>query len=518
MTSTDKPVYHVPFLLWGLIVAGLALAVVMAFESLVYMEFVWSTTEEYGYGYMIPLITLFLIWQRKDRIEAIPFVGSWSGVALLLIGVLATLVGHLSTLHTITQYGFIVTLIGGAYALMGWAALRVVLIPLLLLFLMVPLPNFLLNRLSSELQLISSQIGVAVIRLFDISVNLEGNVIDLGTYKLQVVEACSGLNYLFPLVALSIIASYFYQAATWKRIVVVLSSIPITVLMNSFRIGVIGVLVEYYGIAQAEGFLHDFEGWIIFMACVALLLLEMWLLSRFGDDRRPFREIFGMEFPEPTPAGVRTITRSTPIAAYLGMALLAAGAAGAIVVGGRVEHIPERHDFVSYPSTIGEWRGHNEVMESVVQDVLKLDDYILADYQNENGDTVNFYVAYYGSQRSGASAHSPASCLPGGGWRIESHTLVSLPDGRQSNRFIIRKGEYRQLVYYWFKQRDRNITNEFAVKWYLLLDALVRNRTDGALVRLTTLLKPGEDVEAGDARLQAFTQESLKHLNKYVPD
>lgn len=519
MTTTTVSAWRTPPLHWILIAAGLGLAVASAFEALAEMVRRWDTSEEYGYGYMIPVITLFLIWQRKDKLEALPFTGSWAGIGLLVIGVLITLVGQLSTLHSITQYGFVIAVIGAVYALLGWDAFRIVMVPLLLLFLMVPLPAFLFNNLSSQLQLISSEIGVAVIRMFDISVNLEGNVIDLGTYKLQVVEACSGLRYLFPLVALSIIASYFYQAAVWKRLLVILSSIPITVLMNSFRIGVIGVLVEYYGIEQAEGFLHDFEGWIVFMACVALLVAEMWLLSRFGKDHRPFREIFGMDFPAPTPADAQIMQRALPAQAIVACLILGAGVAGAVAVGGREEIIPSRVSFESYPLTLEDWRGHSDVLESVVLDELKLDDYILVDYRNPTGDAVNFYVAYYGSQRSGAAAHSPRSCLPGGGWRIESHTKVSLdPGGMLVNRFVIRKGEYRQLVYYWFKQRDRIVANEFAVKWYLLWDALTRNRTDGALIRLTTVIEPGETLEKGDERLKAFATLAVPPLNDYVPD
>jgi exosortase D (VPLPA-CTERM-specific) len=518
MNTNTSPFYRVHPALWIVIGIGLALAIAATFDALAVMVRRWETSEEYGYGFMIPVITLFLIWQRKDRLEVLPFTGSWLGLALLAAGVLVTIAGQLSTLYTVSQYGFVIAVIGAAYAALGWAAFKIVAVPLLLLFLMVPLPNFLFNNLSSQLQLVSSQIGVAVIRLFDISVHLEGNVIDLGTYKLQVVEACSGLRYLFPLIALSIIASYFYQAAVWKRVVVVLSSVPITVLMNSFRIGVIGVLVEYFGIEQAEGFLHDFEGWIVFMACVALLIAEMWLLSRFGNDRRPFREIFGMDFPAPLPEGASTVKRVIPKQAFVGLALLVVGAAAALAVGGRIEYIPEREEFVSFPSNFGEWRGRSGSLDSIVLDVLKLDDYFIADFRNAAGQAVNFYVAYYGSQRSGASAHSPATCLPGGGWRIESHTQVALADGLRTNRFVISMGEQRQLVYYWFKQRDRIITNEFAVKWYLLWDALKRNRTDGALVRLTTVLRPGEDVEAGDARLRAFAHEVVAPLSKYVPD
>lgn len=519
MNDGTPVAYRAPVAFWLVIGAAVALAIFSALDSLAEMVARWDASPEYGYGYMIPVISLFLIWQRKDRLERLPFTGSWAGTLILAFGILIVLVGQLSTLHSITQYGFVIAVIGAAYALLGQRAFRIVFVPLLLLFLMVPLPHFIYNNLSSQLQLISSEIGVAVIRLFGISVNLEGNVIDLGTYKLQVVEACSGLRYLFPLLALSIIASYFYQAAIWKRLVIVLSSIPITVAMNSFRIGVIGVLVEYYGIEQAEGFLHDFEGWVVFMSCVFLLVGEMWLLSRFGDDVRPFREVFGIDFPEVTPKDAATPTRKLPVQTYPALLLLIVGMGGALAVGGREEIIPPRVEFDEYPLTLGEWKGRDDVLEPVILDELKLDDYLLVDYRSPENEVVNLYAAYYGSQRSGAAAHSPRSCLPGGGWRIESHTQIRLDPGAMNvNRFVIRKGDYRQLVYYWFKQRDRVLANEFAVKWYLLWDALMRSRTDGALVRLTTALPPGEDVAEGDKRLREFAAVALPGFSKYAPD
>jgi len=120
--------------------------------------------------------------------------------------------------------------------------MRKIWIPLLFLGFMIPLPSFLYNNLSAYLQLISSQLGVAFIRLFGVSVYLEGNVIDLGTYQLQVVEACNGLRYLFPLMSLAFLSAYFFKGAMWKRAIIFLSSIPITVLMNSVRIGITGMI------------------------------------------------------------------------------------------------------------------------------------------------------------------------------------------------------------------------------------------------------------------------------------
>ena len=129
------------------------------------------------------------------------------------------------------------------------------------------------------------------IRAMQVPVFLEGNVIDLGQYKLQVVEACSGLRYLYPLLSLGFLAAYLFQAPLWKRAVVFFSTIPITIVMNSFRIGMVGVMVDNFGPQSADGLLHFFEGWIIFIACAGLLALEIFVLARIGG-RKKFFEVF----------------------------------------------------------------------------------------------------------------------------------------------------------------------------------------------------------------------------------
>ncbi len=517
VNEMQQPLWRASAMWWLLVLAGIGLATFAAYDGVSEMLRRWETSEEYGYGYMIPAIAAFLIWQRKDRLAAMEFRTSWGGILALVLGLMVLFAGQLGTLHSVTQYGYILTLMGGAYALLGKDAFKVIFMPLVLLFLMVPIPAFLFNNLSAYLQLISSELGVMVIRLFGISVYLEGNVIDLGAYKLQVVEACSGLRYLFPLVSLSIIAAYFYKDAVWKRVVLILSSIPITVFMNSFRIGVIGILVEYGGPGQAEGFLHDFEGWVVFMGCVALLVGEMWLLTRIGGDRRPFSEIFGVELPaDISMAGAK----KRPVTLQIGVmfAVLVGAAAVSASLAGRDEIALERDSFETFPVELQGWYGREGTLEEVVLDALKLDDYIIADYRHPDGDSINFYVAYYASQRSGAAAHSPASCLPGGGWQMDDLAPYEVMPGLVVNRSVIRKGDSRQLVYYWFKQRDRIVVNEFAVKWYLLWDALTRNRTDGALIRLTTLLPPGEDIKAADARMKEFVSAIEPVISKYVPD
>jgi EpsI family protein len=168
--------------------------------------------------------------------------------------------------------------------------------------------------------------------------------------------------------------------------------------------------------------------------------------------------------------------------------------------------------------------GHSESLEGIYLDQLKLDDYLLADYVNDNGQTINLYMSYYNSQRKGDAVHSPRACLPGGGWQLRDFDQRDLRDLKingqhlRVNRTLIELGNQRQLVYYWFEQRGRIVTNEFAVKWYLFWDALTRHRTDGALVRIITALPPGASEAGADRQLTEFAARIGPDLPRYIPN
>jgi exosortase D (VPLPA-CTERM-specific) len=310
----------------------------------------------------------------------------------------------------------------------------------------------------------------------------------------------------------------------WKRVFLFLSTIPITVFMNSFRIGVIGITVEYWGISMAEGFLHDFEGWVIFMACTGVLALEMWILASIGKDHRPLREVFGLVFPQHAPEDAQIKYRKLPKPFWGGILLLLMTSAVALSLPNRLEIEQPREQFFHFPLNVERWSGDGERLPTDVIDALKFDDYVMVNYKNASNESVNFYVAYYASQRKGESAHSPRSCIPGGGWQITELDTVSV-DGvtvnnnpLRANRVVIRKGDYTQIVYYWFQQRGRVITNEYLVKWYLFWDALTANRSDGALVRLSTLIEDGQDISEGDDVLTQFAADVVPRLGSYIPN
>lgn len=512
-------------LAWTFLAAALLLAIVPFADALSRLYDIWNLQPEYSHGILIPPIALFLIWRQRYWLARTAFSGSWSGLPLVAAGLALWLVGELSTIYTIEQYAFLLVLYGLAVSLTGWAVFKRLWMPLLILIFMVPLPAFFSNTLSLQMQLLSSAIGVGLIRLAGISVFLEGNVIDLGLYKLQVAEACSGLRYLFPLMTLAFIVSYFFRAPFWKRAALFASSVPIALLMNSFRIGLIGVSVEYWGTKMAEGLLHDFEGWVVFMLSTGALLLVAMGLSRVGASKTRWRDALAFDLGEAGPAprsdAVPTAPRAIPASFYATTAIAACAAILTFALPARVDVHPRRTAFAEFPTRLGDWQGRKGALEPVYLNALQLDDYVLADFRRANHAPVNLYVAYYDSQRKGQSAHSPRSCLPGGGWNVTGFGQRELHAGGHSlsvNRAVIEHGSERQIVYYWFQERGRTLTNEYLVKWFIFWDALTRNRTDGALVRLTAEIDTGADPAVAERELTQFAQAMTPTLGGFIPD
>lgn len=361
----------------------------------------WTVQEEYSHGFFIPVVAAWLIWTRRHVLLASFARPSWVGVLLILLATFMHLIGLLSAIFILSQLAFIVALLGITLTVGGFPLLRATFFPIIFLIFAIPLPYFIDANLSLSLQLISSQLGVSFIRLFGIPVYLEGNVIDLGTYKLQVVDACSGLRYLYPLLSLSVLAAYLLNAPLWQRALILLSSIPITITMNGFRIGMVGVTMDRWGPRMADGALHFFEGWIIFIASALLLTLEAYLLALVSGRR--FLDVFHVPTGAATPLPQANNRESAGpgIPLYASLLLICVALLTGSLVSNRSETVPDRSRFVTFPTTIGEWHGHSSLLEPWAENRLAFDDYVLSDYSKPDGKAVNLYVAYYASQRTG---------------------------------------------------------------------------------------------------------------------
>jgi exosortase D (VPLPA-CTERM-specific) len=514
-------------------VIGLILVALLSYiytDSLLFMVGQWGR-DDYSHGPFIPLISAILVWHRRHRLTEIGSAPSWWGPSIVFIGLLLYVIGSLATLHVLSHLSLWLMIVGLLLSFLGVKALQELAFPVGYLLTAIPLPIFLYNALAGRLQLWSSALGVSFLQVVGVTAFREGNVIDLGPVQLQVAEACSGIRYLFPLTSLALLCAYLFRDRMWKRVVLVLSALPISVLINGLRIGIVGILVEWYGPQAAEGFLHLFEGWVLFLVTLVLLLLEMWGLTLVQPipGSRGLLDQFRIHGHQDSPS---TPSRfASPAAAMLRvppyvvtLALILSASLFSWTMGERREVTPDRAAFVDFSMRIGEWQGSPLPVEPQFISTLRFDDYLLADYATVSSSPITLYMAYYRSQRKGRSAHSPQSCIPGGGWEITSHRIVDLSvDGRQGlvapvNRVSIQKDREKQLVVYWFKQRDRLLASEYLVKFYLLWDALTRQRSDGALIRLSAAVESGESEQDVEDRLLGFARRIHPQLTRYIPD
>jgi exosortase D (VPLPA-CTERM-specific) len=512
---------------FGLFLLLIASAVPIFWLGFVSLGKAWSTAE-YSHGPLIPLISLYLFlrelrnspdWPASTPRDRRP------GIALIGVALLFGIFGNLVQIPDLITYAFILWVSGVVLTSFGWRIGRTHQLPVLHLIFMLPLPQFVFWKLTIFLQLVSSQLGVWFIELAGIPVFLEGNVIDLGVYKLQVAEACSGLRYLFPILSFSYLFSILYRGPFWHKAVLFLMAAPLTVFMNSIRIGIIGILVNSYGIGQAEGFLHVFEGWVIFGACIIILFATAVLLQRLTPSPLSFAETIDLDF-QGFGTQARRLLRITPSTGTAAAALLTMVLTLSFVFFPAPERqVVERDSFVLFPRQIDGWEGYSQSLEPDVAKVLGASDYINASYiaPGEAG-YVNFFSAWYEKQTEGSGIHSPQVCLPVGGWEVFSIAPheVSMPGTVYGtfmvNRAVIEKGTSRQLVYYWFEQRGRRMTNDYAAKATVVWDSLTRGRTDGALVRFVTAVLPGETEADAEARMERLMAKVLPKLPAFIPE
>jgi len=269
-----------------------ASALVVAGRAVFYRDVVpelvraWGTDDNYSHGYLIPPIAAYLAWERRRKFMEAPEGSSLFGLVVVLGSLLVLALGVLGIELFLTRVSLVGLLGGTVLFLFGWARLRVMVFPLAFLVLMIPLPQIVFNQIAFPLQLIASQFGEAVIRAADIPVLREGNVLVLANMSLEVAEACSGIRSLISLLTLAIVFGYIGDTRNWARVLIALSAIPVAVITNGARVAGTGIGAHYYGAAAAEGFFHEFSGWLVFVAAFALMLLLHRLLLLVAPDRR----------------------------------------------------------------------------------------------------------------------------------------------------------------------------------------------------------------------------------------
>lgn len=507
-----------------LFVASLG-AIVFFIDGLDALRAAWELPE-YSHGPLIPILSAFLFLRQLKEfpVEPGPKQDRWIGFCVLIFAVMLGTLGKLSNISDIVAYATIVWVGGILLVSFGWKTGKNFWPPVLHLVYMLPLPGVVYYKLSTVLQLISSELGVWFLELLNVPVFLGGNIIDLGVTKLQVAEACSGLRYLFPILSFSYIFAVLYKGPTWHKAILLISAAPITVVMNSVRIAIAGYIVNYYGLDWVEGFTHFFEGWVIFVACIAILFFLAWVLLKFQKTQMSLVDALDLDTDGLWDQAKRVQFVFPSPALFASALLMVAAPAVWYLAPERDIGQIERTSFEVFPRQIGEWRQtKREFLTADIEAVLGADEYRSATLAKDGeSQPVGFFAAWYDDQSKGG-VHSPEICLPGGGWEIAWLERVDIAEkiGAEGefglNRAIIQKGETRMMVYYYFDQKGRKIAWDFAAKFFLMVDGITTGRTDGALVRLTTLIGRDETDSDAERRLLDVLAASQDVLPRFIP-
>lgn len=246
----------------------------------------WWSDPDYGHGFFVPLFSGYLLWRQRDDWMKTKIQPSNFGLLVLLGAVGLLLVGSLGAELFTSRFSLLVLLAGMILYLAGWKFLGAVSFPLCFLIFMIPLPQIVYNQITFPLQLLASRFGTFLLELVHVPVLRDGNILVFSDYSLEVVEACSGIRSLMTLIAVAVIYGYFLESRYWVRFVLVVLMVPIALVSNAIRIMGAGVMAHSFGPAAAEGFLHEFSGWMIFLVALLLLLALHWILRHVGKPPR----------------------------------------------------------------------------------------------------------------------------------------------------------------------------------------------------------------------------------------
>jgi exosortase len=244
----------------------------------------WWRDPNFSHGFFVPLFSAFVLWQERSRLTAVSVNPSWWGLLFLGAGLCVLIVGQMGAELFLSRLSLLVVLGGLIVLFLGWSFFRAVLFPWAFLLLMIPIPAIIFNQITFPLQLLASKVASTSLPWMGVPVLREGNVIVLPAMALEVAEACSGIRSLMSLMTLAIIYGYLMERRVSVRVLLALASIPIAVAANSFRIVGTGLLVQYWDPEKAQGFFHEFSGWLIFVISLAMLYLLHGLVRIFAHE------------------------------------------------------------------------------------------------------------------------------------------------------------------------------------------------------------------------------------------
>lgn len=257
----------------------LQLAVLFALMCVLYHGIVvslvsnWHEDPNFSHGFFVPLFSVLIVWQRRKKLASLPLQPSWSGIVVIAAALAVLVAGVFGAELFLSRSSLVLLLAGLIICFGGWNYFRALFFAWAVLFLMIPIPVIIFNEIAFPLQFFASRLATWLLGAFGVPVLRAGNVINLPSMSLEVVEACSGIRSLVSMITLAVIYGYFAEPRRFVRVILVLAAIPVAVVTNGIRIMGTGLFAQYWDPEKAQSFFHDFSGGVIFVLALALLYL-----------------------------------------------------------------------------------------------------------------------------------------------------------------------------------------------------------------------------------------------------
>ncbi len=474
---------------------------------------VWGSNDTYSFGFIIPLISLYILWERREKIVNSRVEPSITlGIPILFLALFTFRLGEISGVVLLRDVSFLIGIIGLVYYLFGNDVFRNAWFPITYLIFMIPIWDLLFGALHFPFQMFSANMGVKLLQLFGIPSYRSGIFIELPNITLQVAEVCSGVNYLLSIIALGIPLSYLYISKTIKRIAVISAAVLISIISNGIRIALIGVLA-YQGYRELHGPFGMFRAVFISTLGYIILFILVWVLADKKDkNRETKRETIKAEKKHLMKKHknnklkfLHTIIISTIF----------------ITIGGfpynhKANAVPLKSDFKFFPYKVGKWTGMNVEPDFDVFQRLGADDQLSRRYKSESGHTVNLYIGYFEFQEQRKELINNQMMYF---FKNNSNEIIHLGKSKSIsiNTFLLDEGDNRKLVYYWFDINGRIVNDKYLVKLYSAWDGIFHNRTNGSIVLITTDFLYESSKKSSSQVVVDFINEIFPVVDQFLP-
>lgn len=494
--------------------AAIAASLVFCY-SLVFgrLIIVWWNNSVYSHGFLVPFISLYLVWLRRDLLKGlVPSPALPLGLPVLFAGLLLLVAGHAGGISVVQEVSLLVTVSGIVITLLGRAFFKVLWFPIAYLGFMLRFFEILTERLHEPFQNISAGIGTALIHLMGIPAYRETIYIELPEITLEVARVCSGVNYLIAVFAIGIPLAYVTIRSWPRRVLLVSASVLIAILSNGLRVALIGTLAYNNLAGDLHGPYHILQAMFTSFIGFIALFAGAWLLSERSGAERVVPAGYDREKASAQDNGRAASSRFHYILTVI--ILVAAGGYISLYTPFPV-HLNE--DLARFPYRVEGWTGF-DVRETLGPlKGMVFDDRLSRTYRGPNGEEVSLFIGYYRTQRQGRELVNYVSGeLHAGAERV----TVEVEKGRtmEINRVMTTNGRGGEAVSFWYDINGRIAAGRYRAKAYTALDSLLGGRSNGAVI---VVRSPGGaagmDSDGSFAANEDFIKVIFPELRNHIP-